>query len=81
MQIRNHHHTIILRQLLRRQLQRHTYLIVIMDIAIEEDCEHQDEDTQGHLPVVEEPRTGYQMNESSKVEYQEDDHQIEHDKD
>ena len=49
-----------------------------MDIAIKEYGKHQDEDAQGRLPVVKEQRAWHQMNQSSKVEHQEDDHQIKH---
>jgi hypothetical protein len=47
-----------------------------MEVAIEEDAEEKNKDTQSHLPVVIKQRTGNKMAEAPQVEYQEDDDQI-----
>ena len=82
MQVGGHHHLIVLGQRFGRfQLQRYAYLIIIMEVAIEEDAEYEYEDTQGRIAVMIEEGLRHEMDQSPQVEHQKDDDEIHQDED
>ena len=77
MQIASHHNFILLgKRFGRFQLKLYAYLIIIMQIAIEEQAEHQHKDSDGSISVMKKERLWHQMDQTSKIEHQENHHQI-----
>ena len=65
----------------RRQGHLHTYLIIIMDIAIEEECEHAQRKGHRTVEILTYPDLGHEMYKATKVENQEDHDEIEQNED
>ena len=79
-QVAHHDNLVVMRQwLVGLQIQRHAYLILIMDIAVEEDAYHRHQDGSGRPSVLIEPRTGHKADETPQVEHKKQHHEIEHD--
>ena len=77
-QVAGHHDRIVLvERLRRRHLQRHSHLVVVMDIATEEHDEQCAADCHRRDGIGVEPAIGHEVYEPSDVEYDEDDDQIE----
>ena len=64
-----------------RQRHLHAYLIIIMYVAIQEECEHAQCQGYRGIEVLTEPCLGYQVHQASDVEHQEYHDQIEQDED
>ena len=82
MQVAQHHYPVVLGQmLLRSQFQWYAYLIIIMDIAIEEEAiDKHENDSRGDTILVK-PGAGHKMDKASEVKHEEQQDEIEHDED
>ena len=82
MKVGGHHHLVCLGQRLGSlQLQGHAYLIIIMEVTIEEEAEDQHEDAQGSIAVMIEESLRHEVNQSPQIEHKKHDDQIEHHED
>ena len=82
MQVAQHHYSVVLGQmLLRSQFQWYAYLIIIMDIAIEENAIDKHEDDSRGDTILVEPGARHKMDKASEVKHEEQQDEIEHDED
>ena len=82
MKVGGHHHLVCLGQRLGSlQLQGHAYLIIIMEVTIEEEAEDQHEDAQGSIAVMIEESLRNDVNQTPQIEHKKHDDQIEHHED
>ena len=82
MKVGGHHHLVCLGQRLGSlQFQRHAYLIIIVEVAIEEEAEDEHEDAQGRIAVMTEESLRHEVNQTPQIEHKKHDDQIEHHED